>query len=556
MPTIELSKKDLFGLIGKNLTSIQLDEDILLAKGEIEHEEGEIIKVEIADTNRPDLWSAEGVARDIRTKYGNKKVDYSKLKKSGVIVKVDKNLKNIRPMTVCAVIRNINITPDVLSQLIQLQEKVCETFGSKRKEAAIGVYDLHKITSPIIYKAFKPKEIKFIPLEFEQEMDLGMILRRHPKGQEYAHLLEPFDKYPIFIDSVGEVLSMPPVINSNHTGKVTEKTKDLFIECSGFEMKYISPALNVIVAALADRGGKIETVEVIYDKKKIITPELKPNKIEVKLSYIEKITGLKLGSKKIIELLKKANYNFIKEIKDTLVLEYPAYRQDIMHPIDVVEDVAIRYGYNNFEPVVPEMYTAQKILPINVLSKNVANILTGIGSQEIMSYTLNNKDVMITKMNLKDLKYIEIDNPVSKNWSIFRPWIMPCLIEFFGKNTNKEYPQEIFEIGEVVLFDKNAQTRTQNPTRIAWSKADKAADFTIAKQAFDYLMRRLGLEYEMKEELHDSFIKGRVGRAYINNKAVAYIGEINPSVLENFGIEMPVCAFELNLTEITKEVLK
>ncbi|MFC2135998.1 phenylalanine--tRNA ligase subunit beta [Bacteroidota bacterium] len=553
MPTIELSKKDLFNLIDKKLSDKELDEDMMLVKGEVEFVEGNSIKIEIADTNRPELWSAEGVAREIKTKYGKKNPSYDKLKSSGVVVKVDKNLKNIRPMTVCAVIRNLNITPDVLSQMIQLQEKICETFGSKRKEAAIGVYDLHKITSPITYKAFKPKEIKFIPLEFSEKMDLNQILRRHPKGKEYAHLLEGLDKYPVFIDKAGEVLSMPPVINSDHTGKVTNKTKDLFIECSGFSLKYIMPALNAVVAALVDRGGQLETVKVVYDDKTFITPDLKPKKISVNAGFIEKRMGLNLGKKKIVSLLKEANYS-VKEKDNKLELEYPAYRQDIMHPVDVCEDVIIRYGYNNIEPANPELITDKSMQRINSFSKEVANIIVGLGGQEILSYTLTNKDNHIKKMNLKELKVIEIDNPVSKNWSVFRSWITPCLIEFLSKNTHKEYPQQIFEIGEVVLFDKNAETKTKNPVRIAWAKADRKSDFTDAKQALDFLMKNIGLKYSIEETTHDSFIKGRIGRVFVNKKAVAYIGEINPKVLENFRIDMPVATFELNLSEILDEV--
>lgn len=554
MPTIEVSKKDLKSLIGKKLSDKQIEEDLLLAKGEIEAEEGDILKVEIADTNRPDLWSAEGIAREIKPKYKKQTLKAPNYEDSGIVVNVHKNLEGIRPMTVCAVARNVNFTEEALSQLIQLQEKVCETFGSARREAAIGVYDLHKITEPIEYKAFKPKKIKFIPLEFSKDMDLNQILRTHPKGQQYGHLLEDKDKYPIFIDSEGEVLSMPPVINSNHTGKVTKNTKDLFIECSGFSLKYLMPSLNVIVKALEDRGATIETVNVNYPHKKLVTPEMGLKNIKLEWRYVVKRTGIDLKKGEVKKLLKKAGYNIKKDKGKVFELEYSALRQDIMHPADVVEDVVIRYGYNNIEPENPELITDSKLLDINWLRKEVSNIVVGLGAQEILSYTLSNREILIKNMNLEDMKVIEIDNPVSSNWSIFRTWITPQLMEFFNKNTNQEYPQQIYEVGEVVLQDKKAETKSKNPVRIAWAKCDKEADFTEAKQAVDFLLENLGMKYEIKEAEHDSFIKGRVGRVYVNNKAVAYIGEIHPTVLENFGLDMPVCAFELNLTEILDEV--
>lgn len=556
MPTIEVSKKDLFKLIGKKISDKELEEDLLLVKGEIEAVEGDNLKLEIADTNRPDLWSVEGIAREIKTKYGKYNVNLSKLKSSGLIVKVDKNLKTIRPRTVCAVVKNLNITEEVLLQMIQLQEKVCDTFGSKRSNVAIGVYDLHKITSPITFKAFKPHEIKFAPLEFNREMTLAQILRTHQKGKEYGYLLEGFDKYPVFVDAAKEVLSMPPIINSNHTGKITSETKDLFIECSGFSLKFLLPALNVIVQALADRGGSVETVKVVYPDETITTPNFKPKSIKVDYKFFGRRIGLDLNKNKVKKLLEAAHYRIAKDKGDILEIEYPAYRQDIMHPVDVMEDVVIRYGFNNLEPRTPRLITSQSILPINQFTKQIANVMVGLGAQEVLSYNLTNKDNLVKKMNLKKMNLVEISNPVSNNWSVFRTWITPQLIEFFSRNTNKEYPQQIFEIGEVVLHDSKAETKTINPTRLAWAKTDKNADFTHSKQAFDFLMNSLGIDYEIEETTHDSFIKGRVARVYVKGRGVAYIGEINPLVLENFGIDMPVCVFELNLTEIIKEVLK
>ena len=414
---------------------------------------------------------------------------------------------------------------------------------------------MHKIKGPINYKSFKPNDIKFIPLEFTKKLNLNQILRTHPKGKEYAHLLEEHSQYPLFLDSAGEVLSMPPIINSDYTGKVTEKTKAVFIECSGFEFKYLMPSLNVIVAALVDRGGELQTVKVVYPEKEIVTPNLKLKKIKINWKYIEKRTGLSIGKKNIIKLLKQANYK-VKDKGNNLELEYSSIRQDIMHPVDVVEDVTIRYGYNNIEPISPKLITTQKINKINLFNKKIANILIGTGSQEILSYTLTNKNNLIEKMNLKNIKVVEVDNPVSKNWSSFRTWITPCLMEFLSKNTNKEYPQQIFEIGEVVVFDKNAETKTKNPVRVAWAKADKKSDFTDAKQILDFLMNAIGLDYSIEEIKHDSFIEGRVGRVFVKNKSVAYVGEINPKVLSNFRIDMPVCTFELNLTEICKLVKK
>ncbi|MBU1203729.1 MAG: phenylalanine--tRNA ligase subunit beta [Nanoarchaeota archaeon] len=559
MPTLEISKKDLEKLAGVKIT----DETLMLAKAEIESKQADTLKLEIADTNRPDLWSTEGIAREIKGKFTEIKTS-----KSGLKVIVDKNLKDIRPKTVCAVIKNIKLNQQSLNQLIQLQEKICETFGRKRKEVAIGVYDYDKIKSPIRYKAFAPEEIEFMPLRTESDqrpvagspatmpletknlLTLSQILKQHPKGKEYAHLLQGKSRYPIFMDENQEILSMPPIINSDYTGKVTTKTKNLFIECSGFDFRFLEPALNTLVYALAQRGGKIQTVEIIYQEKTIITPNLKPKTTTLNVTYFNKRSGLGLTRTQIVSLLNKSSYKLKSSLKNNLILHYPAYRQDIMHQADVVEDLIIRCGYNKIKPVTPELATTGKLLPIQEFQHKTAEFLIGLGVQEVINYTLTNKENLFKKMNITPQETIEIENPVSKNWSVFRNWITPCLMEFLSKNIKKEYPQKIFEVGQVIIPDKKAETRSKNPTHLAYAHTSKTTDFTKVKQAFDFLMDNLGLTYKIEETTHDSFISGRVGRVIINNKPVAYIGEIHPKVLQNWGIRMPVTIFELNLSDL------
>src|SRR3990170_4472257 len=202
MPKIEVSHSDLNGLIGRRLTLQELQDAMLYAKGEVEANDGDLIKLEIKDSNRPDLWSAEGIAREIQGRYTTKRgMPTYKITKGKLVVKVDAKVKNVRPYTVCAVVRKLKIDKDVLSQMIQLQEKVATTFGRNRKEVAIGYYDLDKIRPPITYTTVQPEGIRFVPLEFKEEMTPKEILERHPKGKEFGHLLSGYNEYPIFIDS-------------------------------------------------------------------------------------------------------------------------------------------------------------------------------------------------------------------------------------------------------------------------------------------------------------------------------------------------------------------
>lgn len=547
MPKLEISYSDLCSLIGKKIPIEKLKEDILFAKGEIDGVDGDLLKVDLKDSNRPDLWSAEGVAREIQGRLTNKVglPDY-KIGKGNLVVQVDKKVSTVRPLTVCAVVKGLKMDKNVLSQMIQLQEKVATTFGRNRKEVAIGVYDFHKIKPPIRYTTVEPDGIRFVPLESKEKMTPKEILEKHPKGKEFGHLLDGCEEYPIFIDADNQVLSLPPVINSDYTGKVEENTKDVFIECSGFDFKFLMPALNVLVAALADRGGRVESVKVEYPDKSIYTPDFTPKKASVDVGFFKKISGLDLKPKEIVKLLLQARYKPTLKGKRMEVL-YPAYRQDIMHPRDVVEDMIISYGYNKIEPLPIKHKTVGEISEIEKTSDGVAKIMVKLGLQEIMTYTLTNKDNLFRKMNVNGEKIVEIENPVSLNWNVFRNWLLPSLMEFFSNNQHVKYPQKIFEIGDVVIIDEKQETRTRDRRKLAAAIADSKVGYEDIAAVLDELMKNRKNKYKLRRGSHPSFIEGRMAEIVIDNKVVGMIGEIRPEVLQNWKLEMPVAVFELEM---------
>jgi len=547
MPTIEISYKDLCRLIGRKLPIEELKGLILFAKGEIDFTEGDLLKVDIKDTNRPHLWSAEGVAREIEGR-STKEVGCPKysVSKSNVVVKVDRKMKSIRSYTVCLVARNLKLNKESLSQLIQLQEKICQTFGRNRKEVAAGYYDLDRIKSPIKFTTVSPNGIKFVPLEFEEELTPKEILEKHPKGKEYGHLLDGYKEYPMFIDANNEVLSIPPIINSNNLGNITEKTKNIFLECSGFNLKSLIPALNVLACALADRGAKIETVKVVYPDKTMITPDLTPKKSSVDIDYLNRISGLNLTTNQIMHLLRQARYDAIAK-GSRIEVVYPAYRQDIMHQRDIVEDVIISYGYNKIEPTVPKLATSGGESGLSKISDKVAEIMVGLGLQEVLSYTLTNRKNLFEKMNLKGEKIVEIENPVSENWNVFRNWLLPSLLEFISANKHVEYPQKIFELGDVVIIDENRETKTKDVRKLACTIADSNVSYQEISSVLDAFLSNLGVEYKLKAIEHNSFIDGRIAGIFVEGKQVGVIGEVNPIVLGNWNLEIPTVAFEISL---------
>src|SRR3989344_6077231 len=497
MPTIDFSKKDLESLLGKNLTTEQLENSLMYVKGEIDAIEGDKIKADVKETLRPDVWSAEGIAREILARTGFEKgLPKYKVAAAKVSCTIEQSVEKVRPFIACAIIRNVKVTEELLLQTIQLQEKVGTTFGRKRKEAGIGLYDFDKMKAPIYYRGYKDNEIEYVPLEFKAKMRPSEILTQHPKGREFGHLLKGSDRYPIVIDSAGTVASMPPIINSETTGKVSEKTKNIFIESTGYNWEKVNVALKVMCMALADRGGKIEAVKIKFPKTKtypkapIETPFFNTKKIECDIDYIKKISGLELTDSEIISLLQKARYE-VKKSGKKLKLQYPDFRNDIMHPVDVVEDVLIGYNYNKIRPVRPKMsVTGEQRAQTSYLDK-VRDACIGLSLQEVLTFNLTSKEKQQKMVELSGEEFVEIANPVSANWSILRKNISPELLEFLSKNKNVEYPHKIFEVGKTLSLDANSDTKTKEKNVLCVALAGKGYGYTLIKSIFEALCREL-----------------------------------------------------------------
>ena len=545
MPTITFSLKDLQNLVGRKLSIEQVSGLVGYGKGDLEKydKESDEVIVDFGDTNLPYLWSVEGIARLIKGILGIEKgIPKLQIKKGDYKIIVDKSVSKVRPYVAAFVAKGHKVDDYLIKQMVQLQEKLCENYGRRRLKIAIGVYSYDKIKFPVYYKATNPKSIKFVPLEFRKEMAQQEILEEHPKGKEYAWILEGFDKYPILVDSVNEVLSFPPIINSNFTGKVSEGDEHLFVEATGIELESILLAMNIMAQAFYERGFEIYSVDIKYPNKKITTPFLFEDKIKIDKGQIKALLGLELKEMEIKKLLEKARYNVVG-----LNVKIPAYRKDILHPNDVIEDIAINYGYDNIKEMKLTSYTTGGTSSMVDFRNKVREFLIGLGFQEVASPILSNKKVLFDKMNIKEFGCVEIDNPMSETYSCVRNWILPILIDFLASNKHVEYPQRVFEQGLVTVKKSDEVVDYE---RIAVVSAHEKVDYTEIKKVLDYLMRMLSYQYSIEEVEHSSFIPGRVGRVIVNGKKVAYIGEVAPEVLELCGLEVPVVGLELNLSEL------
>jgi len=542
MPTITLNKKVFEKLVGKKLPLEQLKDRISMLGTDLEGINGNEIEVEIFP-NRPDLLSEQGFARAFSSFIGVKTGlrDYQ-VKSSGEKVIVDKSVQGIRDFTACAIVKGLNFDDEKIREIVQIQEKLHITYGRNRKKAAIGIYPMEKIKFPITYRADKPEQIKFRPLEAKGELTGLQILSQHKAGREFGHLLEGLSKFPYFVDADKKVLSMPPIINSRETGKISEKTKDVFVECSGFDYQTLKTCLNIIVTALADMGGKIFSLELNYGTKKV-SPDLIPGEMKLDLDYVNKRLGVYLSEKEVVTLLGRMGFGFEKG----MVL-IPAYRADILHQVDLVEDIAIAYGYENFEEEIPNVATIGEEDKLEKYFKKVREILIGYGLLEVKNYHLITKEEMNEKMELNE-KLIPLKNSMG-DYNHLRNSILPSLMKNLKENQHNEFPQNVFEIGRVFDFDKSQETGVKEKEKLGIVLCQERIDFTQIKQILDGLMRNLGLTYSVKEMKHNSFLPGRVGQVIVGGKKVGLLGEFSPQVLTNWDLTMPVVGLELDLENI------
>jgi phenylalanyl-tRNA synthetase beta chain len=571
MPTIDIEYRGLEELIGKEWTRTKLgnpenpvtfenlDEYLALVKAEVKgySTEDDVLSIEMKDTNRPDLWSAEGLARGLRCYLGLEKGPRHYTAEKPVIeVNVDPKLFNIRPFIACAVVKNVQLTDPVIRGLMHLQDKLDKTFGRNRQKTSIGIYNLHLITPPIEYRAVDPRDVSFVPLGFIEKMGLDEILERHPKGIEYGHIVKKNPLYPMLYDSKGKILSFPPIINSNDLGKITEESCSLLVEVTGTLNRTVVNTLNLVTSALVDRGGKVSSATIHYIDSSgdiqmdVVTPDFGSRTMPLSVEYTNRLLGLKLSAKQIGELLLTAGLGVGKVDDCCVEAVVPFYRVDVMHQVDLIEDVAVAFGYNNIAGIWREMPTTGKAKPDQQNINIARDLMVGLGYQEILTYTLTNEENLFAKMNTKPSEHVELANPKVATMTCLRSWLLPSLLEFLGNNTSIEFPQKVFELGKVTLPDEAKETKTKDEDWVCGVTTHANANFTEAKSALDAFFRNLGVEWRIAETVHPSFIEGRVGKVMVGDLDVGFVGEINPTVLEAWKLENPAAAFEVNAQKI------
>lgn len=547
MPVITFKYQDLKDL-GINIKKDELIDTLPMMSSDIEDFDDEEIKIEFFP-NRPDNLSVEGVARSFKGFIGQEiGLPNYEVTPSGEFVVVDEQVAKIRPYIAFAKIEGIDFKGDKLKYIMDFQENLHWVIGRDRKKVAIGIHNADVVNAPYKYIATAKDENEFIPLEKSSTMTPYEILTKHEKGVDYAHLIEDFDKYPLILDKDNQILSMPPIINGELT-KLKEDTANIIVDVTGTDEKAVNQTLNIICSSFAEVGGKIKSMEVRYIDKSIVSPDLSPQIKNVHVDVTNKlIGGTDLNAEEIHKLLLKARFDAEIINENELKVFIPSYRIDILHEVDIVENIAVQYRINNVVAKLPNVNTVAHENDWIKSENTIREVMIGLGFQEIMSLMLTNEKAHYTNMLQKEEDHVQVSRPITIDRTMIRTSLINSLMEFLEDNKHEDLPQKIFEIGDVLYLDESKENKVRTSKKLAGLICHSTANFTEIKSVVTSTVSNLGYSMEISDSENPSFISGRASdlKGDSKNSSIrGFFGEISPEVISNFNLEYPVIAFEI-----------
>ncbi|MCA1812444.1 MAG: phenylalanine--tRNA ligase subunit beta, partial [Halobacteriales archaeon] len=402
-----------------------------------------------------------------------------------------------------------------------------------------------QLVPPYTYKAVGLDDVRFVPLQGTADMSPRDILARHPKGTAYAHLVG--GQAPLLLDSQGQVLSFPPIINGTLT-TVTEATTDVLVDVTGTEERAVAKALNIVAAHLAEMGGKVQAVRILEGKRKVVSPDLAPEKRTMSPMRANLLLGLALKPAEMAKALQRMGHG-AKVHAGKLAVEVPAFRNDVLHEVDLIEDVAVGHGYANFPYEKPRAVTYGRALPVEAQAAKAREVLLGLGFTEVMTLSLTSERQDYDALGFEaGLPHVRVRNPITEEHTMVRATLLGALLATLEKNVHRDYPQQVFEVGDVV------QVRDGLPANVraaGWVKAHSKAGFSEAKSIAMALVRDLRLDAEVQPFEAGPCIPGRcaalVAPGRDDKGVIGWFGELHPRTLEAFKMTQPAIAMELRL---------
>lgn len=569
MPVIKFEIAELERLLRKPVPRAELAKTIPMIGADVEDSSGETWAVEFFP-DRPDLFMVEGIARALRAWFGVEGgLRHYHAKPSGTHVRVDPSVAKVRPHIVAGFVRGVDVTEARLKALIDLQEDLHWGLGARRRRVAIGIHDASVLAPPFTYTTWGLDERSFTPLYETREMTPREILTKHEKGAAYAHLLAAHERVPVILDAKGGVVSLPPIINAART-VVTTRTRDVFLDVTGTDKWAVERTLNMLATALAESGGALETVEVEGHA----YPDLKPEHRALSVEETNRLLGTRFTPEEVAASLQRMGFGAVVQHGEIKVA-VPAYRADILHAWDLIEDVAIGHGIFRMEPAPLVSRTVGRALPENRTAEHARQSLIGLGFLETLNLTLSNERDQFVRLQRPLIPVVRVKNPVTEDTTILRPALLPGLLTILKKNAHRDLPQRLFEVGMVTRLDgervhnersvaaaarpgatevQDASVHIVNERHVAGVVIAGRSNFSVVKGIVLALARDLGWggpEAVAKGE-DPAFVAGRCAR--FGDRGV--FGELHPAALDAFGLSHPVVAFEFRLAKGPGETVR
>ncbi|KII95049.1 hypothetical protein PLICRDRAFT_128468, partial [Plicaturopsis crispa FD-325 SS-3] len=620
MPTVAVDKADLWERLGQEYTTeefdklcfefgIELDED---TTAEVEEAikkglpaERPQLKIEIP-ANRYDLLCIEGISRALRVFLQKDRAPRYKLAfpKGGedalLTTTIAPETQKVRQYFACAILRNIKFTPRSYASFIDLQDKLHQNIARRRQLVAIGTHDLDTLKGPFRYEARPPKDIKFVPLNKDKEYDASELMTLY-EGEKhlsrYLHIIRDSPVYPILYDAEDRVLSMPPIINSEHS-KITLNTRNVFIDVTATDETKLGIVVNIISTMFSEYCEDPYTIEpckVVYPDGKVrITPDISSRPTTAHASYVNSCTGLALSTSEVATLLQRMSHEATvsPDNADEIIVEVPTTRPDILHECDIMEDAAIAYGFNNLPDTFPTTNTVAQPLAISKLSDVLRTEWALAGWVEVLPLILCSHEENFEWLNHPDdgKTAVKIANPKTLEFQVVRTSLIPGLLKTIRENRSHALPIRIFETSDVVFKDTTRERQARNVRHAAAVWCNKSAGFEVVHGLLDRAMRMLEVPriagtdskaetgYYIKESSDPAFFPGRAATIYYRappakttkleslkddikaafhtkkDAEIGTLGILHPSVLEKFEITYPCSALEFNLEPFKKEL--
>lgn len=548
MPVVKINKGYFNSLIKFRMSDEQLKVQISKLGLEVESMTKDELEIELSPA-RPDLLDPVGIARALR--YFMHKSDKFHYKLDGktpeMTITVSNSVKGMRPFIAGMVVKGVKLDDLSLQQLMSFTDKFCDTFGRKRRKIAVGIHNLDSIESEELSYTLA-KDDRFIALNSKEQESFSNLLKTNRKGIDYGEAIE-YGKsgYPVLKDSKG-VLALIPIVNSERT-KVTKSTKNLLVDVTGSSEYAIGKSIDMLAAMFIDMGAKVYPVITAYGSAKKVYPAMDSGYISVALEEIWKSLGVKFDYRAAISLANKMGYE-AASVGKTIRFSIPEYRIDIINEQDIIEDIAIAYGYDYIQPVGLPSYNAGSLESATLRNRNIESIMVGMGFTQAMNSYLTNASVNYEKMGIEHPKgeAVTLANSVNSTISMVRTWLLPSLMGNLSKSQHESMPHRLFELD--MAFSVNARKRVSEGYRIAAVISDPKANLNDVKAVLEELMYMNRVNYSVSEFAHGSFIEGRCGKIKVDGRGVGFFGEVHPKILNSFSIDEPVSAFEINLQEL------